>query len=100
MACTYLNLLANQRLLISQTKNLERAMVFQNIVAVRVKNGILTGVDSTLASAQVSRSKITLNQVKDQLEEQNNKLISVMGVSVQDFVLDTTFVTTIPKAIL
>ncbi|TRW98561.1 TolC family protein [Flavobacterium gawalongense] len=100
IAAAYLNLLASQRLLISQRKNLERAMVFQNIAAVRVKNGLLAGVDSTLASAEVSRSKITLNQVKDQVKEQNNKLIALMGVSIQDFVLDTTFVTTIPKAIL
>ena len=100
IAAAYLNLLASQRLLISQRKNLERAMVFQNIAAVRVKNGLLAGVDSTLASAEVSRSKITLNQVKDEVKEQNNKLIALMGVSIQDFVLDTTFVTTIPKAIL
>ncbi|CAM3950037.1 TolC family protein [Flavobacterium sinopsychrotolerans] len=100
IASAYLNLLASQRLLISQRKNLERAMVFQNIAAVRVKNGLLAGVDSTLASAEVSRSKITLNQVKDEVKEQNNKLIALMGVSIQDFVLDTTFVTTIPKAIL
>jgi len=100
IAAAYLNLLASQRLLISQRKNLERALVFQNIASVRVKNGLLAGVDSTLASAEVSRSKITLNQVKDQVKEQNNKLIALMGVSIQDFVLDITFVTTIPKAIL
>ena len=100
IAAAYLNLLASQRLLISQRKNLERAMIFQNIASVRVKNGLLAGVDSTLASAEVSRSKITLNQVKDQVKEQNNKLIALMGVSIQDFVLDTAFVTTIPKAIL
>ncbi|MFV7234748.1 TolC family protein [Flavobacterium sp. ZB4R12] len=100
IAAAYLNLLASQRLLISQRKNLERAAIFQNITAVRVKNGLLPGVDSTLASAEVSRSKITLNQVKDQVKEQNNKLIALMSVSIQDFALDTTFVTTIPKAML
>lgn len=100
IAAAYLNLLASQRLVISQRKNLDRALVFQNIAAVRVKNGLLAGVDSTLASAEVSRSKITLNQVKDQLKEQNNKLIALMGVPIQDFVLDTTFVTTIPKVVL
>jgi outer membrane protein TolC len=98
IAAAYLNLLASQRLVISQRKNLERAIVFQNIAAVRVKNGLLAGVDSTLATAEVSRSKITLNQVKELVNEQNNKLVALMGVSVQDFVLDTTFVTTIPKA--
>lgn len=100
IAAAYLNLLASQRLLFSQRKNLERATIFQNIAAVRVKNGLLAGVDSTLASAEVSRSKITLNQAKDQVKEQTNKLIELMGIPIRDVVLDTTFVTTIPKAIL
>lgn len=100
IAAAYLNLLASQRLIISQQKNLERAVVFQRIAAVRVRNGLLAGVDSTLASAEVSRAKISLNQVKDQAKEQNNKLVALMGVGITDFVLDSTFVTTIPKAII
>src|SRR6478752_3516658 len=44
----YLNLLASQRLLISQQKNLSRAEVFKKTAVARVKNGLLAGVDSTL----------------------------------------------------
>lgn len=99
ISAAYLNLLASQRLIISQQKNLQRAVVFQNLAAVRVKNGLLAGVDSTLASAEVSRAKISLNQIKDQAKEQNNKLVALMGVAIEDFVLDSTFVKEIPRSI-
>jgi len=100
IAAAYLNLLASQRLLISQQKNLARAEVFHRLAAVRVKNGLLAGVDSTLASAEVSRAKISLNQIKDQTKEQNNKLVALMGVAIKDFELDSSFVSQIPKSIL
>jgi len=99
IAAAYLNLLASQRLAISQQKNLERAEIFQRLAAVRVKNGLLAGVDSTLASAEVSRARISLNQIKDQVKDQNNKLVALMGTDIKDFALDTTFVKQVPKAI-
>lgn len=99
ISAAYLNLLASQRLVISQEKNLSRAEVFQRLAAVRVKNGLLAGVDSTLASAEVSRAKISLNQIKDQVKEQNNKLVALMGIDVKDFALDSAFVKQVPRAI-
>lgn len=100
IAGAYLNLLASQRLRISQQKNLERAQVVHKNAAVRVKNGLLPGVDSTLAAAEVSRAKIALNQIKEQVKLQNNRLVELMGVEPADFNVDTTFVATVPKVIL
>jgi outer membrane protein TolC len=100
ISAAYLNLLASQRLVISQQKNLSRATVFLNQSAARVRNGLLPGVDSTLASAEVSRARIALNQAKDQAKEYNNRLATLMGVAPQDFTLDSTFVRTVPKAFL
>lgn len=98
IAGAYLNLLASQRLERSQIKNLERSQVVLNNAAIRVKNGLLPGVDSTLASAEVSRAKIALNQIKEQVKLQNNRLVELMGVEPVDFTVDTTFVATVPKA--
>lgn len=98
IAGAYLNLLASQRLVISQKKNLDRTTVVLNNAAVRVKNGLLPGVDSTLASAEVSRAKIALNQLKEQVKMQNAELIRLMGVEPKDFAADTTLVARIPKA--
>ncbi|MFV5692036.1 TolC family protein [Flavobacterium sp. LT1R49] len=100
ISAAYLNLLASQRLLISQRKNLDRANVFKRTAAARVKNGLLAGVDSTLATAEVSKAKIALNLAKNFVKEQNNKLVDLMGVAPQDFVTDTIFVNQIPKELL
>ncbi|SFC67359.1 Outer membrane protein TolC [Flexibacter flexilis DSM 6793] len=98
IAAAYLNLLASQRMIISQQKNLDRAEIFYKTTAQKAKNGLNAGVDSTLAAAEVSKAKILLNQIKDQNKELNNKLIALMGVEVRDLVLDTTFVKKTPKS--
>lgn len=100
ISSAYLNLLASQRLLRSQQKNLERTEVVLKNAAVRVTNGLLPGVDSTLASAEVSRAKIALNQLKEQVKLQNNELVRLMGVEPVDFTADTTLVARVPKAMI
>ncbi|MWB92812.1 TolC family protein [Flavobacterium sp. GA093] len=100
ISAAYLNLLASQRLLISQKKNLSRAEVFKRTAAARVKNGLLAGVDSTLATAEVSKAKIALNLARNFVKEQNNKLVDLMGVAPQDFVTDTLFVNQIPRELV
>jgi len=100
ISAAYLNLLASQRLLISQQKNLSRAEIFKKTAVARVKNGLLAGVDSTLATAEVSKAKISLNLAKNFVKEQNSKLVDLMGVAPQDFVTDTLFVNDIPKEVL
>ncbi|MDX6183592.1 TolC family protein [Flavobacterium sp. Fl-77] len=100
ITAAYLNLLASQRLLISQQKNLSRAEVFKRTAAARVKNGLLAGVDSTLATAEVSKAKIALNLAKNFVKEQNNKLVDLMGIAPQDFATDTLFVNQIPRELL
>ena len=97
ISSAYLNLLASQRLLISQQKNLDRTEVFRKNAVARVKNGLLAGVDSTLATAEVSKAKMALNLAKNFVKEQNSKLVDLMGVAPQDFIADTLFVNQIPK---
>lgn len=97
ISSAYLNLLASQRLLISQQKNLSRAEVFKKTAVARVKNGLLAGVDSTLATAEVSKAKIALNLARNFVKEQNNKLVDLMGAAPHDFIADTLFVNQIPK---
>ncbi|HKO76969.1 MAG TPA: TolC family protein [Flavobacterium sp.] len=97
ISSAYLNLLASQRLLISQQKNLDRTEVFRKNAVARVKNGLLAGVDSTLATAEVSKAKMALNLARNFVKEQNSKLVDLMGVAPQDFIADTLFVNQIPK---
>ncbi len=99
VASAYLNLLAAQRLTLSQQKNLERAQTFKNTAVTRAANRLLAGVDSSLAAAEVSGAKIALTKAKDFEQEQANRLAVLMGIPAAEFVLDTAFISRIPAAI-
>lgn len=99
IAAAYLNLLASQRLLLSQQKNLGRAEEVYRNVSTRAKNGLLPGVDTTMSLAEISRARITLNQVKEQVEIQNNELVILLGITPQELRADTTFISKLPSAI-
>lgn len=100
VAAAYLNLLAAQRLTNSWQRNLARADTFRFVVVTRVKNGLIPGVDSSLANAEVSSARIALTKAKDFEQTQANQLAQLMGVPVHDFVLDSLFITKIPSAML
>lgn len=100
VSSAYLNLLAAQRLTRSQQKNLERAIIFKNNAAIRAANGLIAGVDSSLANAEVSSAKIALTKAIDLQQEQANKLGILMGVSSTSFVVDTASINHVPQSIL
>ena len=100
VASAYLNLLAAQRIMLSQQKNLDRSIVLKNNTAVRAKNGLVPGVDSSLAAAEVSNARISLTKARDVAQEQANRLGLLIGETATDFVLDTAFITRIPANIL
>jgi len=99
VSSAYLNLLAAQRLTVSQQKNLDRARSFQTVVVARAKSGLNPGVDSSLANAEVSNAKITLTNAIEFQQEQASQLAQLMGVAPADFLLDSLFVSRIPSAL-
>jgi outer membrane protein TolC len=99
VAAAYLNLLAAQRLYLSQLHNLDRALALRTVVVSRAKNGLNAGVDSSLANAEVSAARIALTRAKDVQQENNNHLAELMGVVPEDFRIDTFFIARIPYAI-
>jgi len=100
VSAAYLNLLAAQRLVISQQKNLDRAVSFQTVVVARAGNQLNPGVDSSLANAEVSNARIALTNAIEFQQEQANQLAQLMQVPAQaDFALDSLFVSRIPSAL-
>ncbi len=97
VAGAYLNLLAAQRLTISQQNNLSRADTFRLVVTARALNGLIAGVDSSLANAEISAAKILLTRAKDTEQEMANRLAVLIGVPHQAFTTDTVFITRIPS---
>ena len=96
VSAAYLNLLAAQRLTKSQEKNLERAITFKNTAVIRAHNGLIAGVDSSLAKAEVSSAKIALTRAKDLEQEQANRLGILMGITATNMQLDTASIARIP----
>jgi outer membrane protein TolC len=99
VAAAYLNLLAAQRLRLSQQRNLDRANAFRNVVVVRAKNGLNAGVDSSLANAEVSSAQIALTNAMDYEAQQAGQLAQAMGVPFQLFALDTTLIVRVPGSL-
>lgn len=96
VAAAYLNLLATQRLIRSWQNNLDRATRLREVVVTRAMNGLIPGVDSSQANAELSSARITLTKAIDAEQEQSNQLSVLMGVPSQEFVLDTVFVNKVP----
>ena len=96
---TYLNLLAAQRLVLSEQKNLDRATALSVVVVARAKNGLNPGVDSSQANAEVSSAKIALTNAINYEADQATQLAQLMGAPYQKFLLDTLFVNRIPVSL-
>jgi outer membrane protein TolC len=102
VAAAYLQLIATQKLIISQQKNLDRAIVFQTVAAARARSGLNPGVDSSLANAEVSSARIALTNAIEAQQEQANALAQLMQVPAPDsnnFSLDSSFVNRVPGSI-
>jgi outer membrane protein TolC len=95
----YLSLLVAQRLKLSQQKNLERADALRLVVLARTKNGLNPGVDSSQANAEVSNAKIALTNAINYEAEQAGQMAQLMGITYQEFLLDTVFINRIPASL-
>jgi outer membrane protein TolC len=98
VAGAYLNLLVAQRLKRIQEKNLERAMIVKRTATARAANGLLAGVDSSLANAEVSAARIALTNADNLVRDQANQLSVLTTLPTQDYLLDTTFINKLPLA--
>jgi outer membrane protein TolC len=67
-------------------------------VVVRTKNGLNPGVDSSFANAEVSNAKIALTNAKNYEAEQASQLAQLMGITNQEFILDSVLVNRIPTS--
>lgn len=99
VSAAYLNLLAAQRLKISQQKNLDRASALQLVVMARTKNGLNPGVDSSQSNAEVSNAKIALTNAVNYEAEQASQLAQLLSVPYREFALDTEFINRIPASL-
>ena len=96
VTAAYLNRLTAQRLRLSYEKNLTRARAVETVVTTRARNGLIAGVDSLLADAEVSNARIAITRARDLEQEQSNQLAVLMGVPPGEFAADTLFIARLP----
>jgi outer membrane protein TolC len=102
VAGAFLNLIAAQKLILSQQANLDRAVSFQTVATARAKSGLNPGVDSSLANAEVSNARIALTNAIEAEQEYANELAQLMQVRPPDsnnYSLDSAFVSRLPNAL-
>jgi outer membrane protein TolC len=95
----YLNLLTAQRLRIVMQDNVERIGQLRDIILARTINGLNPGVDSSIANAELSTARMSLTDAENYEQSQASQLSIEMGVKQQFYLLDTSFVITLPKNI-
>ncbi|MFT4023084.1 MAG: TolC family protein [Flavihumibacter sp.] len=96
VTAAYLNLLAAQQLTRSQQFNLDRADTFRQVVVRKAVNGLVAGVDSSLANAEVSNARTALILARDAEQERANQLAFLIGSGETSFILDTVMVSRQP----
>ena len=84
----YLNLLAVQRMVFVQQKNVERAEIFLTTVLSLAESGLKPMVDASLAKAEVSNAKIALLRMQDKEIELSKVLAMSVGVDYSKFILE------------
>ncbi len=99
VSANYLNLLASIQLEKAQYSNLQRALSIQHVVKSRVLSGLNAGVDSSLASADVSAARISLINIRETENEQQAELSNLLGNTISNYTLDTLFIHKIPAEI-
>lgn len=99
VSAAYLNLLVAQRLRASYEKNLARTEAIGTVVTNRARSGLVPGVDSSLAHAEISGARLAIVRALDFEQEQQNSLEVLMGVATPDVRLDTAFVSRLPAGV-
>ncbi len=96
VSSAYLNLLVAQRLVKVAQSNLERTQSILRTVQARTLAGLNAGVDSSQASAEVSRAKLLAIDARNNEQQSRNVLAQYLNVEPAPFILDTTYLSKIP----
>jgi outer membrane protein TolC len=96
----YFDLLGAQRLRFSMQANLARATDLAMTIHARTDNGLNPGVDSSIADAEVSRARLSLTDAINYEQTKASQLATVLGVTTQNFMLDSSYVNRLPEGML
>ncbi|MBS1946520.1 MAG: TolC family protein [Bacteroidetes bacterium] len=86
----YFNVLKNQFQLAIEQQNVARYEAIYKIIEAVTMSGIKAGADSSLAMAELSKSRVTFNQTDGNIRSLQQQLYYLTGISPDKFLIDTT----------
>lgn len=97
IAGTYLNLLIARRFIENAQANIDRAAYVQQSVVARAKSGLIAGVDSSIANAEVSGARLALLQAVNNEQRIRNDLVQLLNATPETYSqLDTSLFSRTP----
>ena len=85
----YLQLLKLQAFLTVQARNIERNQEIRRSIRALAKSGIRAGVDTSIAEAELSRSRLVYIELKNQVKQIQLRLAAISGMRYDAIVPDT-----------
>jgi outer membrane protein TolC len=97
IAGTYLNLLIARRFILNAQANIDRASYVQQSVVARAKSGLIAGVDSSIANAEVSGARLALLQATANEQRVRSDLVQLLNAAPEEYKeLDSSFFSSTP----
>ncbi|MBB6498317.1 TolC family protein [Pedobacter cryoconitis] len=88
----YLQLFHFQNLLHIQEENIQRNQQIRTSIQSLATSGIRAGVDTSIAEAELSKSRLTLIELTNKFKQIQLQLSALSGIPYQNIVADTTMV--------
>jgi outer membrane protein TolC len=86
----YFDILKNQFQLAIEQQNVARYEAIYKVIQAVTMSGIKAGADSSLAMAELSKSRVTFNQTEGNIRQLHQQLSYLTGISPVDFLIDTS----------
>jgi len=86
----YFDILKNQFQLAIERENVNRYEEVYKVIEAVTRSGIKAGADSSLAMAELSKSRISYNQTEGQIRQLQQQLSYLTGINADNFSIDTS----------
>jgi outer membrane protein TolC len=86
---TYFNLMISEARMVVEKETVKRYDTIFNIISALTRSGIKPGSDSSLAKAELSKSRITYNQINERAKNYREEISYLTGVSPDQILTDS-----------
>jgi len=86
----YLQLFQYQNLVVIQQENITRNQQIRSSIQALAKSGIIAGVDTSIAEAELSKSRLTLLELNNKYTQLQLQLAAISGIDAVKIIADST----------